>query len=81
MQAKDITDRECMAAVKVTQGRWGVLHWSTLWDVQAELKQFPPKLVRAKLSALVKRGFLTGSAVDGQRGDFEITSEGEKLLH
>jgi len=71
VQAKSITDEQCMDAFRRARGRHGVPQWATLWDIQEELREFPPKVVRAKLAALVKKGKLDGLAMDGHRGDFE----------
>jgi len=42
-----------------------------IWDVQFHLPQFPPKVVRAKLMSMEKRGLLTGCWC-GCRADIEI---------
>ena len=72
MKASDIPDDVAIDAVAKTQGMHGVSYWSTLWDVQAHLPQFPEKVVTAKLASLVKRGLLKGNAQNGCRGDFEL---------
>jgi hypothetical protein len=70
VQAKDISDDQCMAAVRKVRGANGVPEWSSLWDVQRELSAFPSKIVLAKLRAMVKKGKLSGCTC-GCRGDFE----------
>lgn len=70
-QAKDITDEVALEAVRATQGMHGVPHWSSLWDVQEKLSEFPPKVVTAKLRALIRKGKLNGCTC-GCRGDFEF---------
>jgi hypothetical protein len=70
-QAKDIIDDVALAAIVACRGRNGVPSWATLWDIQAELPTFPPKVVLAKLRSMVRRGLIDGCAC-GCRGDFEI---------
>jgi hypothetical protein len=70
MKAADITDAELLEAVRVVRGKYGVPRWSTLWDVEDVLSQYPTKVVQAKLKSAVRRGLLTGCAC-GCRGDFE----------
>ena len=77
-QAKDIADAAALDAVRAVRGR-GIPEeaksWAgqsaTLWDVQAELAGFPPKVVQRKLGSMVRRGILKGCAC-GCRGDFEL---------
>ncbi len=73
IQAKDISDMVMLEALAKTRGRNGVPRWSTLWETQAELPQFPPKVVQAKLRSMIKRRVLMGCAC-GCRGDFELYS-------
>lgn len=74
MQAKDISDDVVLDAIK-TRGRNGVAIWSTRWDIQDELAQFPKKVVIAKLRSMIKRKLIDG-CVCGCRGDFEIVEGG-----
>ncbi len=53
--------------------------WVFTWDVEEAFADMPPKVVLAKLSALVKRGFLDGCCC-GCRGDFELTAKGSEAL-
>lgn len=70
MQAKDISDQRLMTAVRKVRGVDGAPNWSTLWNVQSELLDFPPKVVLAKLRSAVKRRLLKGCTC-GCRGNFE----------
>jgi len=70
VQAKHITDERCLRAVRAARGRHGVADWSSLWDIQEEMTEYPAKVVQAKLASLLKRKILTGCAC-GCRGDFE----------
>lgn len=75
VQAKHIADTDALDAVR----RCGAAQpsgWAVLLDVQAVLSAFPPKVVRAKLAALVRRGVLNGCAC-GCRGDFYIKPESQ----
>jgi len=71
VQAKDLPDDDTLAAVRACQGMNGVPHWSSLWDVERALPEWPAKVVRAKLAGLIRRGLLRGCAC-GCRGDFEF---------
>lgn len=71
MQAKDIADEVMIDAIQKTRGRNNVAIWSTIWDIQGELPQFPKKVVIAKLRSMVKRKLING-CVCGCRGDFEV---------
>jgi hypothetical protein len=56
-------------------------NWWSRWDVQALFPAFPPKVVDAKLHALVRRGLLDGcDARHDCRGDFELTTAGREAL-
>lgn len=65
------SDDVLLDAVKSVRGRNGVPTWATLWDVQAHLNTFPPKVTQRALESAIKRGILKGCAC-GCRGDFEI---------
>lgn len=77
-KASDITDEALMAAFRASRGRHGVPRWATLWDIQAEMPQWPPKVVQAKLRSMVKRKLLEGCAC-GCRGDFEDPATADHL--
>lgn len=72
VQAKSISDVVALQLVSAHPK-------ATIWDLQARLQEYPPKVVRAKLAALVKRGLLAGCTC-GCRGDFEITAAGVESL-
>lgn len=44
---------------------------ATIWDVADRLPSFPEKVVRAKLSSMIKRGVIDGCTC-GCRGDFNV---------
>ncbi len=71
VQAKDISDERCIEAVRAAKGMGGARDWSMLCDVNNVLSEFPPKVVQAKLAALIKKKKITGCAC-GCRGDFEV---------
>lgn len=69
MQAKDIPDAALLDAVAaVNTRRRG---WAFLSDLEEAFPAFPPKVVRAKAAALIRRRLLKGCAC-GCRGDFEL---------
>ncbi len=47
VQAKHVADDVIMAALASVRGMHGVPQWSTLWDTQKALPQFPEKVVLA----------------------------------
>jgi hypothetical protein len=65
---KDIPDKDVLQAVREL-GAPNPSKWASLWDIQAKLASYPPKVVKAKLARLIKRGVLRGCAY-GCRGDF-----------
>lgn len=86
VQAKDIPDRDVLRAVV----ELSAMHWNSTeranpprWVFTSELHSrfdtFPPKVVSAKLAALVRRKLLDGCAC-GCRGDFVLTDAGRALL-
>ena len=80
-KASDISDFAMYAALMETNtspyrnskmgGRY--LGSSTIWDVQRLFPEFPPKVVRAKLQSMDKRG-ITDGCYCGCRGDINIIS-------
>ncbi len=71
LKASDISDAEILSSHEACLGRHGVPRWSTTWDIQDHMKQYPPKVVLAKLRSIEKRGVLRGCAC-GCRGDWEL---------
>lgn len=67
IQAKHISDDQMLAVVRdlYKPGYIGTV----LWDIQAAFPDMPPKVVRAKLGQMVRKGVLDGCAC-GCRGDF-----------
>lgn len=45
--------------------------WSTIWDIEQLLPEFPPKVIRAKLMSMDKRK-ITHGCYCGCRGDIRI---------
>ena len=75
LQAKDVSDEEICQALRTTRGMNGAPNWSSLWDVQRALPQYPPRVVLAKLSAMIRRKRITGCDC-GCRGDFSLLEDG-----
>lgn len=71
MQAKDINDAEILAAVELDMKVRGTEGFGAAWSTLCErsFPHVPPKVVRAKLRSLTKRGLLQGCNC-GCRGDF-----------
>jgi hypothetical protein len=67
-QAKDISDQAALEAIKATRQDWGK---SMLGDVEKKLSSFPSKVVKAKLSSMIRRGIIDGCDC-GCSGNFEI---------
>ncbi len=78
VQAKNIADSTVIALVESGMRSLGELqaalaaprHGEDCWDCTPA---FPPKVVQAKLRAMVKRGVLSGCAC-GCRGDFQLAA-------
>lgn len=57
--------------------RWPV--WVFTRNLQCLMPMFPPEVILAKASALLRRGLITGCDC-GCRGDFELTIDGAQFL-
>ncbi len=75
MKASDISDLRMLDAVK--NGTLMPLGASR-WTIESLFLEVPPKVVLAKLHALLRRKLITGCAC-GCRGDFNITEAGTAL--
>lgn len=89
-QAKDIDDRLFLRCVEWASYEahppgtslaepFATPHWVFTWTLERMLPMFPPPVVLAKASALIRRGLLRGCDC-GCRGDFEITDAGFAFL-
>lgn len=74
MKTSDIPDQTIFTTIATIRTQRNMSS-ASLWDIQAALFQFPPKLVHAKLSIMVRRKRLHGCSC-GCRGDFYPYSEG-----
>jgi hypothetical protein len=54
-------------------------HWTNRHTMQCLMPIFPPEVILAKASALMRRGLLGGCDC-GCRGDFELTDKGRAFL-
>lgn len=54
-------------------------HWTNRHTMQCLMPIFPPEVILAKASALMRRGLLDGCDC-GCRGDFELTQKGREFL-
>lgn len=71
---------EPQPALRKREGRdatWPV--WVFTWNLDCLMPFFPPEVIRAKASRLIRRGLLTGCDC-GCRGDFSLTVEGARFL-
>jgi len=61
--------------------RWeaGETRWVSSWEIEDCMPSFPPKVVLAKLRALIRKGLLDGCGC-GCRGDFRLTDKGAAML-
>jgi hypothetical protein len=75
MKAADIPDIKMLEAVK----HEGLGNGANMSDVERRFPDFPPKVVRAKLHALLRRKAITGCCC-GCRGDFNLTAKGQQML-
>jgi hypothetical protein len=73
MKASDIDDRLVMEAIAHHPSERGI--GTPIWAVFERFPDFPEKVVRAKLHALLRRKLIYG-CVCGCRGDFTITPLG-----
>jgi hypothetical protein len=71
IQAKDISYAEVLAAYERVRANPVNYGYVSTWNLEAELSQYPYKVVRARLKALNRRGLLLGCAC-GCRGDWEL---------
>jgi hypothetical protein len=69
--ARDIPDQVLLDLVE-TQARERDGLGAVLWELQAALPDYPPKVIKAKLRKLSRRGLITG-CLCGCRGDFALT--------
>jgi len=80
-KADDIPEAEVLAAIKADAARMTAERqtaWmlpATLWGVQAILAKWPPKVVLAKLRAMMRRGVIDGCGCRC-RGDFKVLDAG-----
>lgn len=78
MKASDLSDKDILMFLSKHQGRWST--WcsgggSMPSVADAVPKDTPVKVLRAKMAALYRRGFI-GGCMCGCRGDYEITDKG-----
>lgn len=78
LQVKDIPNGPLLAFIANKQEELG--SWVCVWDFkESAYEALPPKLFRAKMSNLIKRGLITGCSC-GCRGDYEITEKGRETM-
>lgn len=72
MQCKNIPEQPILDYLASLNGRWAT--WCPGWDnsvMQVMPPGTPPKLARAKMNQLIKRGLVDGCTC-GCRGDYEL---------
>lgn len=74
MKASDIKDHQMLQAVRRHATNIG----ASIWNIQADFPDFPHKVVRAKLHALLRRRLIVGCCC-GCRGDFGLTERGDRV--
>lgn len=70
VQAKHIPDGVALLAVYLA-GRDRPAQWASRSEVEDQLHTYPPKVVLAKMRALLKKGLISGCGC-GCRGDFVV---------
>lgn len=76
IQCKDIPDQPILDFL-ATLGRWGTWFPGFESSVQNAMPPgTPPKLAKAKMEMLIRRGLVVGCS-DGCRGDYELPTPGE----
>jgi hypothetical protein len=78
-QAKDLPDAAVLAAVDALTGEGSEYRTAHLWHVWEKFPKVPPKVVLAKLRALVRKRLVEGCDC-GCRGDFTLLPAGRELL-
>jgi hypothetical protein len=79
-QCKDIPDLPILKFLEAHQGQFCNWVFDDELDVRNAMPpRTPDKLALAKMQRLIQRKLVDGCCC-GCRGDFEITSEGEKML-
>lgn len=68
IQAKHVPDAAVLAIVDGIRERED--RWTHTWDLEPAFPGVPPKVLRAKMASLIRRGILEGCTC-GCRGDFQ----------
>lgn len=76
-KASDIDDEAAVRAVWELSGHGD--RWVMCWEVDEAFPDFPPKVVQAKLSRLMHRGFIDGCDC-GCRGDWHLRQKGAEFI-
>lgn len=77
MQCKDIPDEPILKFLAGPYEGWSAPGWATLFEgypnsvQQAMPANVPPKLARAKMGQMIRKGLIDGCAC-GCRGDFRL---------
>lgn len=80
IQAKHVDTLSVLRCVKRFETRKDAPRASR-WEIHADFPGAPPKVVNAKLRALVLRGLLAGcSLTHNCRGDFTVAPAGDEAL-
>jgi hypothetical protein len=70
MQAKDV-DEALLAALIDEANEDG--RWAMVWDLEAAMPDVPPKVIRARLCSMIRRGVIDGcDAMHNCRGDYYL---------
>jgi hypothetical protein len=76
MKAADIPDHTILQSIKRHTLARSI--GANRWEIYGDFKDFPEKVVHAKLHVLLRRGLITGCCC-GCRGDFGLTQKGLEL--
>ena len=58
---------------------WMINGWDRVADIEQRIETWPEKILRAKLSKMLRKGLVNGCCC-GCRGDFTLTEKGRALL-
>ena len=72
LRSRDIRTDTLLTLMAMTSIHVGGSGWVQSWDLESFFPEFPPKVVRAKMGRLIRRGAVTGCSC-GCRGDFLLT--------
>lgn len=81
MQAKDISTKPILEYLSAQTGSASIWKFNNHPSVVDAIPEgTPPKVLKAKMASIIKKGLVGGCAC-GCHGDFEITDKGKEFLN